>query len=163
MRRIILVAMMVFGLAVVVFTIAKPSQHHLMLKTYFQDAHGLLAGAPVRVAGVDVGRVTEVRVRPELKEHAGEVFMFLQTPYELKIPEDAIVSLATAGVLGETYPEIDLRGSSGAPAGQEATLQSREIGPETSLKSLVEQVAKNTKPTSCDPPTPEDGKTLKPR
>lgn len=152
--------MIVFGLAVVVFTFAKHSQHHLILKTYFQDAHGLRAGAPVRVAGVDVGRVTEVRVRPELKEHAAEVSMFLQTPYELKIPEDAIVSLATAGVLGETYPEIDLRGSSGAPAGQEETLKSRESGPETSLKSLVEQVAKSAKPASCDPPMAENGKRL---
>jgi phospholipid/cholesterol/gamma-HCH transport system substrate-binding protein len=163
MRRIILVAMIVFGLAAVVFTFAKHPQNHLILKTYFQDAHGLRAGAPVRVAGVDVGRVTEVRVRPELKEHAAEVSMFLQTPYELKIPDDAIVSLATAGVLGETYPEIDLRGSSGAPAAQEGTLKSREIGPESSFKSFVEQVAKSANPSTCDPPMPENGKTVKPR
>ncbi len=71
--------------------------------------------------------------------------MLLQTPYELNIPGDAIVSLATAGVLGETYPEIDLRGSSGAPAKQEGTLKSRESGAEPSLKTLVEQVAKNAK------------------
>ena len=83
--------------------------------------------------------------------------MLLQTPYELNIPGDAIVSLATAGVLGETYPEIDLQGSSGAPAKQEGTLKSRESGAEPSLKTLVEQVAKNAKPTSCDPPIPENG------
>jgi len=88
MRRIILAAIIVLGLALVFLTVAKHSSHHLLLKTYFQDAHGLRAGAPVRVAGVDVGRVTEVRVRPELKEHAAEVRMSLQTPYELKIPED---------------------------------------------------------------------------
>jgi phospholipid/cholesterol/gamma-HCH transport system substrate-binding protein len=162
MRRIILVGMIVFGLAVILFTFAKHPQHHLLLKTYFQDAHGLRAGASVRVAGVDVGRVTEVRVRPELKEHAAEVSMFLQTPYELKIPEDAIVSIATAGVLGETYAEVDLRSSSGAPAGEGGTLKSRESGPETSLKSLVEQVAKNASPTSCDPPVPENGRRQEP-
>ena len=160
MRRIVLVAMIVFGLAVIFFFFVKQPQHHLLLKTYFQDAHGLRAAAPVRVAGVDVGRVTEVRVRPELKEHAAEVSMSLQTPYELKIPEDAIVSIATAGVLGETYLEIDLRGSSGAPAGEAGTLKSRESGPETSLESVVEQVAKRARPASCDPPVPENRKRL---
>ncbi|MBZ5652503.1 MAG: MlaD family protein [Acidobacteriia bacterium] len=162
MRRIILVGMIVFGLAVIFFTFAKHAQHHLLLKTYFRDAHGLRAGAPVRVAGVDVGRVTEVRVRPELKEHAAEVSMFLQTPYELKIPEDAVVSTATAGVLGETYAEIDLRGSSGAPAEEGGTLTSRESGPEASLESLVEQVIKSARPTSCDPPSPENRRRLEP-
>ena len=162
MRRIILVGMIVFGLAVIVFFFAKQPQHHLLIKTYFQDAHGLRAAAPVRVAGVDVGRVTEVRVRPELKEHAAEVSMLLQTPYELKIPEDAIVSIATAGVLGETYAEIDLRGSSGAPAAEGGTL-SQESGPETSLKSVVEQFAKRARPASCDPPIPENRKGLEPQ
>jgi phospholipid/cholesterol/gamma-HCH transport system substrate-binding protein len=162
MRRIILVAVIVFGLAVIILPFPKHSLHHLLLKAYFQDARGLQAGAPVRVAGVNVGRVTEVRVRPELKEHAAEVTMVLQTLDELKIPEDAIVSIATAGVLGETYAEIDLRGSSGAPSGEGATLKSRESGPEPSLKTLVEQVAKNAKPTSCDPPIPENGRRLEP-
>jgi ABC-type transporter Mla subunit MlaD len=39
--------------------------------------------------------------------------MFISTPYELKIPADSTVSLATAGVLGETYAEIDVKGTSG--------------------------------------------------
>ena len=119
-------AMVIFGLAVVFLTFAKHSEHQLQVKAYFLDAHGLRAGAPVRVAGVDVGRVTEVRVRPELKEHPAEVTMLLQTPYELRIPNDSIVLLSTAGLLGETYPEIEIRYASGLPLENGAVLKTRE-------------------------------------
>jgi phospholipid/cholesterol/gamma-HCH transport system substrate-binding protein len=104
MRRMILVAMMLLGLAVVFLTFAKHSEHQLQVEAYFLDVHGVRAGAPVRVAGVDVGSVKEVQVRTELKEHPAEVTMLLQTPDELKIPMDSIVMLGTAGLLGETIP-----------------------------------------------------------
>jgi len=80
MRKIILVAMIVFGLAVVFLTFAKHSEHQLQVKTYFGDARGLGVGALVRVAGVDVGRVADVHVRPELKERAAEVVLLIQPP-----------------------------------------------------------------------------------
>ncbi|HYG99446.1 MAG TPA: MCE family protein [Terriglobales bacterium] len=79
------------------------------LTTYSSDGHRLRAGAPVRLAGVEIGFVQTVRVRPELKDHPVEVVMTIDTPYDLKIPRDAIVSLETAGVLGETFANIDLR------------------------------------------------------
>jgi phospholipid/cholesterol/gamma-HCH transport system substrate-binding protein len=109
MWRIILVAMMVFGLALAFLTFAKHSQHQLQAKTYFGDAHGVRAGAPVRVAGVDVGRVADVHVRSELKEHAAEVVLLIQTPYELTIPADSVALLRRDGLLGETYAEVDIR------------------------------------------------------
>jgi phospholipid/cholesterol/gamma-HCH transport system substrate-binding protein len=113
MRRIILVAMIAFSLAVVFLTFARHSQHQLQVKTYFGDARGLRAGAPVRVAGVDVGRVADVHVRPELKTRAAEVILLIQTPYELKIPDDSVVSLRRGGLLGEMYAEVDIRHASG--------------------------------------------------
>src|SRR5580704_8580285 len=42
--------------------------HKLELKTYFQYVAGLRDGAPVRLAGVDVGKVRSVRVRPEVRK-----------------------------------------------------------------------------------------------
>jgi len=113
MRKIILVAMIVFGLAVVFLTFAKHSQHQLQVKTYFGDARGLRVGALVRVAGVNVGRVADVHIRPELKERAAEVVLLIQTPYELTIPADSVVSLKRDGLLGEMYVEVDIRDASG--------------------------------------------------
>jgi phospholipid/cholesterol/gamma-HCH transport system substrate-binding protein len=126
MRRIILVAMTVLGLAVLLLTFTKRSGHQFEVKSCFQDARGLRVGAPVRVAGVEVGRVEAVRVRPELKEHAAEVVLHFQTPYKLEIPSDSVVSLNSDGLLGERYVEIDVRHASGRPVGSQAVLKARE-------------------------------------
>lgn len=108
-----------------VIALAKPSQPHLTVKCYFQDAQGLHAGARVRMAGVEVGTVTSVRVRTELRDNPAEVVMLLQTPYELKIPNDSVVALETAGVLGEVFPEIEVRGASGPPLLADGVLRTR--------------------------------------
>jgi ABC-type transporter Mla subunit MlaD len=121
--------------------------HRLELKTYFQDAQGLRANAPVRLAGVDVGKVVSVRVKPEISQSPAEVVMSISTPYELKIPSDSTVSLATAGVLGETFAQIEIQGASGAPATSGTVLKSRHtevMGP----KEFVDMFAKEIKP--CD-------------
>ena len=97
--------------------------HKLVVKTYFSNAMSLRSGAPVRLAGVDIGSVRSVRARPELKEAPAEVVMVLTPSYELKIPNDSLASLATAGVLGETYVEIDAAHASGAPIGTNAVLK----------------------------------------
>ena len=49
---------------------------------------------------VEVRRVAEVSVRPELKEHPAEVVLQFQTPYKLEIPADSVVRLAREGILG---------------------------------------------------------------
>ena len=109
----------------IVLLLTKPSGHELKLKCYFQDAQGLRPGARVRVAGVDVGSVTGVRVRPELRDHAAEVAMSLHTQYELKIPRDSAASLETTGVLGETFVQIHVQDASGPPLQDGGVLQSR--------------------------------------
>jgi ABC-type transporter Mla subunit MlaD len=101
-------------------TLAKPPRQRLDLKCYFRNAQGLRPGARVRVAGVDVGSVTSVRVRPELRDHPVEVSMNLDTPYELKIPSDSVVELEAAGVFGEVFPQIDIQDTSGPPCKMEA-------------------------------------------
>lgn len=84
--------------------------HKAELRVYFQDANGLRAGAPVRLAGVEVGRIASVRARPEMQGPPAEVMMKLRTPYEFHVPNDATVSLYTEGVLGETFAEINVLG-----------------------------------------------------
>jgi phospholipid/cholesterol/gamma-HCH transport system substrate-binding protein len=86
--------------------VGKPFGHKLVVKAYFSDAMSLRAGAPVRLAGVDIGSVKSVRARPELKEAPAEVVMVLIPSYELKIPNDSTASLMTAGILGETYVQL---------------------------------------------------------
>jgi ABC-type transporter Mla subunit MlaD len=107
-------AMAVAGVVLVV-ALAKPNHYTLELKCYFKDAQGLRAGAKVRMAGVEVGTVTGVRVRPELRENPAEVTMTLQTPYELKVPSDSVVRLRSAGAPSDVFAEIDMQNASGPP------------------------------------------------
>ncbi|HKD44260.1 MAG TPA: MlaD family protein [Candidatus Angelobacter sp.] len=100
---------------VLALALARPSNHALELKSYFKDAQGLHPGAKVRLAGVEVGSVVSVRARPELRDHPAEVVMLLQTPYELRVPNDSVVSLEFAGVLGEVFAEINVQDASGPP------------------------------------------------
>jgi ABC-type transporter Mla subunit MlaD len=103
-----------------------PSGPSLRLKTCFQDVGGLHAGARVRLAGVDVGTVRDVRARPTDKTCTGAVEMELRTPYELEIPQDSVASISTAGILGETYLEIDASHASRPPVGTDGQLPSKE-------------------------------------
>ncbi len=128
--------------------------HSLHLKTYFADAQGLRAGAPVRLAGVEVGRVTSVRVRPELRDRPAEVVMTLSTSYELRIPKDSAVVLASAGVLGPTLADIDIRDTSGPPIEDWGVLTSRPAeGPTTQelFEHLLDIVTKKLQSADKSP------------
>jgi len=121
-----LVALVAPGILVLGLLILRPLlSQTLSVKTYLTNALGLRAGAPVRLAGVEIGYVKTVRARPELKDAPVEVVMVLNPPYELRIPDDSIVRLKTAGVLGETFAEIDTLHASGPPLRANAVLKAQ--------------------------------------
>ena len=81
----------------------------ILLKTYFDNAGGLREGAAVRLNGVDIGNVTKIRVVPYKDKQLTpvEVGMKVSTKYSFNLHRDSVASLSTAGVLGETYIDID--------------------------------------------------------
>src|ERR1700751_1578194 len=98
----------------------------ITLKSYFDDAQGLRNGAPVRLSGVDVGNVTAVRVVPNKPAAAVEVVMKVTTKYSFDVRKDSVTALSTAGVLGETYINIDSSHAKGPEARDGDTLAARE-------------------------------------
>jgi phospholipid/cholesterol/gamma-HCH transport system substrate-binding protein len=81
----------------------------ITLKAYFDNASGLRVGAPVRLNGVDIGNVVAIRVVPDKDKQLTpvEVTMKVSTKYSFDLRKDSETSLETAGVLGETYLDID--------------------------------------------------------
>jgi phospholipid/cholesterol/gamma-HCH transport system substrate-binding protein len=81
----------------------------ITLRSYFDNAQGLRVGAPVRLSGVDVGNVTRIRIVPDKDRQLTpvEITMKVSTKYNYGLHRDSITSLETAGVLGETYLDID--------------------------------------------------------
>lgn len=123
-------------------TAACAHYRELHLKTYVNDAVGLKQGAPVRVQGVDLGKVTAVRVRPSERRPPVEIDMVLQPSYDLRIPADARVHLESQGVLGPTFVDIDLVGASGPPVADRGVLQAQEQHRET-MEELVSKISKS--------------------
>jgi phospholipid/cholesterol/gamma-HCH transport system substrate-binding protein len=100
----------------------------LTLKAYFDNAGGLRVGAPVRLQGVDIGNVKAVRVtaHPPNPETPIEVVLKVTSKYGFDLRKDSVASLSTAGVLGETFIDIDSSHAKGPPVRDGDTLQIHE-------------------------------------
>jgi phospholipid/cholesterol/gamma-HCH transport system substrate-binding protein len=99
-------------LAVLVFLMSGTSglfTKRITVQSYFDNASGLREGAPVRLSGVDIGNVVHIRIVPDKdkRETPVEVVMKISTKYNFNLRRDSVTSLDTAGVLGETYLDID--------------------------------------------------------
>jgi phospholipid/cholesterol/gamma-HCH transport system substrate-binding protein len=81
----------------------------ITLRSYFDNAEGLRVGAPVRLSGVDIGNVTTIRIVSDRSKRLTpvEVTMKVSTKYIYGLHRDSVTSLDTAGVLGETYLDIE--------------------------------------------------------
>jgi len=91
----------------------------------FTEVGGLIDGATVRLAGVQIGRVTAV-VLPEQPGGKVRVTLTIARRYAERIRRDSEAHIATQGLLGDKIVEISL-GSTAAPALQPGeTVASRE-------------------------------------
>ena len=98
----------------------------ILLRSYFTDAGGLTEGAPVKLSGVDIGNVKHISVVENNPAAPVEVTMKVNTRYRFFLRKDSKTLLATAGVLGATYINIDSAQAHAAEAQDGDILQSRE-------------------------------------
>jgi len=96
----------------------------ITIKSYFDNAEGLRVGAPVRLSGVDIGNVTSILIVPDKDKQQTpvEVIMKVSTKYSYGMRRDSVTSLETAGVLGETFLDIDSSQAVGGPVHDGDTL-----------------------------------------
>lgn len=79
----------------------------ITLSTYFDNAEGLRSGQPVNLEGVPVGNVIVVRVVPDHPLTPVKVIMKINKDYAPLIHKDATATVKTAGVLGESFVDIE--------------------------------------------------------
>jgi phospholipid/cholesterol/gamma-HCH transport system substrate-binding protein len=97
-------------LTILVFLISGTSgffTKKITLTTYFDNADGIRPGQPVDLQGVAVGNVQSVRIVPGRQLDPVQVVMKINAKFQPFIRQDAKATIATAGVLGEAFVDID--------------------------------------------------------
>lgn len=113
------------ALMVVVFLMSSTTgifTNKIHLVAYFDNAEGLRPGAPVRLQGVDIGNVTGMSVVANHSDKPVEVRMKVGTRYSL-LRRDSTATLSTAGVLGESFVDINSLTAKEGPAQDGDTLK----------------------------------------
>ena len=82
------------------------SAHDYSISAMFNNIGSLKVRAPVRSAGVTVGRVTAVEF--DTKGYQARVTMSIDGAYQF--PKDTSASILTSGVLGENYVGLEAGG-----------------------------------------------------
>lgn len=98
----------------------------ITLRSYFDNAGGLREGAPVRLAGVDIGNVTAVRIVEGKPTTPVEVTMKVNTKYKFNLRKDSVTLMSTAGILGETFVDVDSSTAKGPAAENGDILTARD-------------------------------------
>ena len=104
----------------------------------FDNIEGLFVNAPVWLAGNQVGRVRDIVFLPPGAEKAIRVELDLDARVRDRIGTDSIASVHQAGILGDMYLAISLRGPDGEPLADGALIASRDP---LSLNALADEGA----------------------
>jgi phospholipid/cholesterol/gamma-HCH transport system substrate-binding protein len=95
----------------------------LMLRCYFKNAAALKEGAPVTLEGVTIGNVRRIRVVPSRNPNPVEVSMVVGRQFINGLHTDSTAEIAQAGVLGDSYVDIDSVNATGPPPENDAELK----------------------------------------
>jgi phospholipid/cholesterol/gamma-HCH transport system substrate-binding protein len=95
----------------------------IILRCYFGNAAGLKDGAPVTLQGVTIGNVARIGVVPSRGVTPVEVKMQVGHEWLNGLHVDSTAAIAQAGVLGDSYVDIDSTRAHGPPPANNAELK----------------------------------------
>jgi len=87
---------------------------HYRIEARFSNVQGLLPGAPVWLAGKQVGRIERVEFTSLGSPEPIQVTMQIDLEVQRRIRSDSVASIGTIGVLGDSYVELRI----GTPDGR---------------------------------------------
>ena len=111
--------------------------HRARLNASFENISGLVVGAPVRLAGVDVGIVETIRFDRDLAHKNVHVTLVVDRRYLDRIREDSVARLSSKGLLGDMIINISVGSAEAAPLRDGGTLRAQES---EGLTEIIESV-----------------------
>ncbi|MBL8921661.1 MAG: MCE family protein [Myxococcaceae bacterium] len=151
-RRIIIRAGLFIALGIalallVVFVIGKERNLFDKQNVYtgaFENVDGLQFDSPVRLGGVNVGRVTSIKFGSDLEDKRIIVTMEVVKKYEERIRKDSVARITNRGVLGDKAVDISI-GSQAEPAMADgAELTTGSSGDISSILKATGEIIDNT-------------------
>ncbi len=106
------------------------NNQHYKIRAEFTSASGLKKGAHVEIAGVAVGKVTDIIFNPET--YLADVYISIEN--NIQIPEDSIASIRTSGIIGDKFLKISPGGSNSII---EPNMLILETEPSINLEELI--------------------------
>ena len=96
----------------VIFTIGKAkglTQSKFQVTVLYKNVGGLIEGAPVLLAGVNVGNVASIDfLEHDIEGRRVKVILNIFTRYRKQLEKSAVFAIKTEGILGEKLIEIDV-------------------------------------------------------
>ncbi|SEG11919.1 outer membrane lipid asymmetry maintenance protein MlaD [Nitrosomonas ureae] len=123
-----IIALMILSLKVGNLNVYNPSQSYVITGN-FENIGGLKVRAPVKSAGVVVGRVTNIQFSTETYDAV--VTMSMDARFQF--PKDTFASILTSGLLGEQYIGL-------AAGGDEAMLKAGDKIMKTNSAMVLEEL-----------------------
>jgi phospholipid/cholesterol/gamma-HCH transport system substrate-binding protein len=106
-------------------------QRNVLIRTYMDDASGMIKGTPVRLNGIGIGYLDEIMLTGSRDpKRAVGFYMKVRPEYLKDIPVDSIAAIAAANLLGDKFINIT-RGKDiqhpVQPGGELQSLQGQDI------------------------------------
>ncbi|MCI5065681.1 MlaD family protein [bacterium] len=132
-------------LAATVLTLGKEKQIFASQEVYytsFEDVRGLKVGAPIRLGGITIGRVSQIGFAEDLIDNTVYVTLEINEKFTSRLKVDSKTSIASQGLLGDRFLQVSsgTKASIVTPGGN---LQSEETGDISDILQHAGTVTKN--------------------
>lgn len=107
------------------------------VQTSFTNVAGLSEGASVRLSGVRIGSVKEIKFPQDIDKNFIEVMMDIKEDGVRRIGTDAIATIKTEGLLGDRYIEI-IKGTKQTPDKIDDVIKINSFNP-SDITKLIDQ------------------------
>ncbi len=149
-RRVVVRAGLFVGLAlslagIVVFLIGKERnlfEKALVYRGAFENVDGLQLDSPVRLGGLNAGKVSKISFAPDLGDKRIIVSMEIGKKFEERIRGDSIARVTSRGVLGDKAIDISL-GSPDKPVIEDGEIQTGTSGDLSSIIKASAEIIDN--------------------